>query len=305
MNPFESSWKRLLSGPADEGGEIRDILDAHDLALEGSDGVIAVLKAYMDESGVHDGSPICTVAAYMGRPQNWQEFAKKWKPAKRPINVFHAADCANLRGEFEGWDKTKRDEYVAKLLPVLTGTNLPGIVVGIDIREFGAAIAGRDDLGQLFGTPYSACFHWVTQIIMLQAFQAGSAERIGFIHETNDFAGQAAEAFNYIKKFGNPYGTAVSLQFGGKEDYLPLQAADILAYEGNKRLRDVSKPERRAWTALDPDKTRLQCWYYGKNNIGNLVRQLEAIKEGMLLKPMPSKSWIQNFPEVPNWPFRA
>ena len=35
------------------------------------------------------------------------------------IKVFHAADCANLRGEFEGWTKEQRDQLVAKLLPIM------------------------------------------------------------------------------------------------------------------------------------------------------------------------------------------
>jgi len=36
------------------------------------------------------------------------------------------------------------------------------------------------------------------------------------------------ESFAWIKEFGNPLGTAISLHFAGKKDQVPLQAADIL-----------------------------------------------------------------------------
>jgi hypothetical protein len=32
------------------------------------------------------------------------------------FRVFHTTDCANFRGEFEGWDTAKWDRFVADLL---------------------------------------------------------------------------------------------------------------------------------------------------------------------------------------------
>jgi hypothetical protein len=252
------------------------------LALADHDGGVAVLKAYMDESGVHDGSPVLAVAAYLARPRQWQEWTKRWNATKRPIKVFHAADCANLHGEVEGWTKEDRDALVARLLPVIAVFDMPGVVVGIHMQEFEAALAGRPDLREVFGTPYAACFQWVVQIIMNMALGANSRERIAFVHETNDYRQEALEGFSWIEKNGNPLETLISLQFGSKKQFAPLQAADILAYEGNKRLRDPERPERRAWTALDPDKTRVMAAYYGKENMADLIGRLEKIKAGRI-----------------------
>ena len=55
------------------------------------------------------------------------EWTKEWNRTKRPIKVFHSADCANLAGEFKDWDKAKRDEFVATLLPVLPKYRLLGV----------------------------------------------------------------------------------------------------------------------------------------------------------------------------------
>jgi hypothetical protein len=66
----------------------------------------------------------------------------------------------------------------------------------------------------------------------------GGKGRLAFFHEVNAYQGSAKNSFEFIKL--NPKNTSqvMSLTFGGKDDYVPLQAADILAYEGNKRLRD-------------------------------------------------------------------
>lgn len=63
---------------------------------------------------------------------------------------------------------------------------------------------------------------------------------------------------------------------------MPLQAADILAYEGNHRLRDLTLPDRRPWIALDPDKTRILAAYYGRGNMVDLISRLELIRDGRI-----------------------
>ena len=42
------------------------------------------------------------------------------------------------------------------------------------------------------------------------------------------------------------------LLFGGKLEQMPLQTADILAYEAYKRFQEPGKPERKPWQILKP-----------------------------------------------------
>ena len=100
----------------------------------------------MDESGIHDNSPVLTVAAYVARPKDWRVWTKKWNAAKRPIKVFHAVDCANLRGEFKGWNVADRDVLVAKILPVIANGGLEGVVIGIHMDEFRKAVGDNIEL---------------------------------------------------------------------------------------------------------------------------------------------------------------
>jgi hypothetical protein len=271
----------------------QQVYEVSRLTLGDQTGLVVVLKAYMDESGVHDGSPVVTVAAYLARPRDWQAWTKRWNAAKRPIKVFHAVDAQNLEGEFKGREKDERDAIVKRILPVIVEAEFPGIVIGIHMDEFRKAIGSRPDLtDDVFRTPYGACFQWLVQSIMYLQARTGNRERIGFVHETNAFKNEALEGFDHIKRYGNPQGTVIGLTFGSKQDCSPLQAADILAYEGNKRLRDPDRPERRPWKVLNPDR-RILVGQYGKRNMPDLIRRLELIRDGRMNEISLGDGWVR------------
>lgn len=117
------------------------------------------MGVYMDESGIHDGSPVVTVAAYFAEPKIWRAWTLDRNRMKRPIRVFHAADCANLHTEFEGWDKAARDKLVAGLLPVIPKHHLPGICVGVHLHEFERAKLDIQNSRKCSGAPTRHAFN--------------------------------------------------------------------------------------------------------------------------------------------------
>jgi hypothetical protein len=251
-----------------------------------------VLKIYLDESGTHDNSPVVTVGAYVGRPQEWQAWTKKWNVAKRPIEVVHATDAQSLHGEFEGWSKPDRDELVKRLLPVIVNANFPGIVIGIHMDAFREALHGHDDLTSIFGTPYGACFQWLVQSVMYLQARTRNQERIIFVHEGNDYQKEALQSFDHIERYGNPQGTTIEILFGDKGSYPPLQAADILAYEGNRRMRDPDRPERQPWKVLNPDR-RILAAHYGRDQMPDLISRLEKIRDGRTNEINLGDGWVK------------
>jgi hypothetical protein len=58
--------------------------------------------------------------------------------------------------------------------------------------------------------------------------------------------------------------------------------ADVLAYEGGKFVKNPIGKPRRAWTALDPDKSRLIVRRYAKDNMQELVTRLTNFREWLL-----------------------
>lgn len=244
----------------------------------------------MDESGVHHGAPVVAVAAYIGRPKIWRAWIKDWNKAKKPINVYHATDCSGLKREFAGWDKAQRDAYVANLLPVIPAHELAGVLIGIDMNVFRQEVAKHPELTRMFGEPYTACFQWAVSIVMEIASQHGKGERMLFIHEKNSYEADARRAFAFVNENLNPRGINMTIAFGAKQDHPPLQAADVLAYEGAKFLRDPTNPTpRRAWVALDPDKSRLIIRRYGPDNVGVLIKTLDDYRGRLLAQGWDGK----------------
>jgi hypothetical protein len=252
------------------------------LAFQKKDGYVAVLKIFMDETGVHDDADMVAVAAYISRPKYWRAWTKDWNKAKKPIKVFHATDCATFHGEFDGWTKERRDPYVANLLPIIPAHEMAGVVIGVQLKDLAAEMKECAELIEMFGTPYTACFQWAISIIMEIATERGSGERMAFVHEVNDYKGEALKAFSYVNEFLNPRSIPMTMGFGNKADFPPLQAADVLAYEGGKFLKNPMGTPRRAWTALDPDKTRIIARRYAKDNMPTLISLLAGFRARLL-----------------------
>jgi hypothetical protein len=112
------------------------------LALANQGGRVAVFEFYMDESGTHGGSPVVTVAGYIGCPDTWAEWTQRWTEALGDIEIYHAVDAQNLDGEFKDWTSDQVADLAQKLLPIIAEADIAAVVVGLDLRVFDAALAG-------------------------------------------------------------------------------------------------------------------------------------------------------------------
>lgn len=279
-------------------GSAQDVLDFSRAFLNGEPGwcVSMMLKTFMDETGIHDDAEMVAVGAWIANPKTWRAWTKDWNMRKRkvpqgrrPIKVFHSTDCAAYQGEFESWAKEERDAFVAQLLPVIPTHPLAGIVVGIHLTELNQAFRGHPELFEMLGEPYTCCFQWAISIVMQIATEQGQGQRMAFIHEVNDYKGDCLKAFDYVQSELNPRCIPVTLGFGTKEQYPPLQAADVLAYEGGKFLKNPTGQARRAWTALDPDKSRIIVRSFGRENMSELVKLTTGYREKLLAQGWDGK----------------
>ena len=55
--------------------------------------IFAMIDAYLDESGIHDGAAVCVIAGYFGGRGKWRKFEDNWKQMLRdfkvPMEKFH------------------------------------------------------------------------------------------------------------------------------------------------------------------------------------------------------------------------
>ena len=88
------------------------------------------LRGYIDES-VDNKQNIFTLACLMSTGKEWRELERAWKIYlagwnkrltklnRPPITRYHASNCRNLKGEFEGWSTDEQRELTRGLLSVL------------------------------------------------------------------------------------------------------------------------------------------------------------------------------------------
>jgi uncharacterized protein DUF3800 len=247
--------------------------------LQIREGPIAVIKLFVDESGIHEGSPIVSVAGYMARGLTWQKFTTEWRRTLKPkgINIFHATDCANLQGDFKGWTVDERDNLMKRLLPIIPKYAF-GYAIAVKLTEVEKLLEARPELRKFHKDPYAVCFQWLLMSVINDLRMKISDPRpISVIHEVNDFKDSAIAAFETVR--AGPGGEAFSrLIFATKREFVPLQAADTLAYEAARRILYHDGPERRSLTALIADG-RIDLKSINRNNADSYIDMLSKIKE--------------------------
>lgn len=253
--------------------------------LAGRDGAVFVLKMYLDESGTHDDSPVIVVAGYIARPSHWGRWTTDWNRAKGRIRVFHSAQCNQFKGEFEGWSRDGRDNLVKGLIKVIADHEMVGVAVGMDLDAFVQAVSGYPKVVALFQEPYGACFQWLlmTTLIHLNRYEPGRP--LALVHEVNDYKQIALNAFEWAKNWSKEAGLSnelVSLTFGDKATYPPLQSADVLAYEANRLLRNPEKHDRPSWKALNPSGNNLIVQHFEKKDMPDIVKHFHEVYDEAL-----------------------
>jgi hypothetical protein len=63
---------------------------------------------------------------------------------------------------------------------------------------------------------------------------------------------------------------------------VPLQAADVLAYEANHVIRDPAAKRRPSWLALSPEQKGIDLLHYGKGNMSKLISSLTGIHQRLI-----------------------
>jgi hypothetical protein len=210
--------------------------------------VYCVLKAYIDES--YDNFTMC-VGGWLCDERAWNRIENKWtarieherrmsiRRGEEPILRYHATDCANLKRQYATWTIDRQIRFTKRLIGILGSESRPrpvGIAAGLSMRELRAV---RPDLSaiEIKRKAYFLCM--CECLLHIGAIMDGlfPTERVMIIHDRSlDFDHQALSAFNDMlasRKFRRAH-YFVSIAAGSSKDFLALQPADLIAYEGFK-----------------------------------------------------------------------
>ena len=212
-----------------------------------------MLYAFLDESGIHGGAPVCVVAGFFGGKGQWRRFGHEWRSALGKhglaLKDFHAKEFCNRSHPFseKQMGKGRYEALEDGLVAAITGHKIHpcsfAIVVGdfealpLSARRFFTGAQLRKRVGRVeftssgcpskpYFVPFSNCIRAIS----------GHAPRGGKAHFAfglgRPFAEYAASLYGQI--VGDPlsanWDRLGSISFPEAGDTPGLQAADLLSY---------------------------------------------------------------------------
>ncbi len=193
-----------------------------------------ILTGYFDESGTHVGSGAVSVAGYLSTPYRWVRFEEQWRAALEEFSIefFHMADFANHAPPYDTWTEEKRRAQFARLVQIINQNAefSVGNVVPTALFDEIFSPHAKTYLGGEYGLAAISTFMSVGKIMR----ERYPDQWVGYVFESGARgAGQVLKVFQDNEQRADQKRELrlLSLRFEDKRQFLPLQAADILAYE--------------------------------------------------------------------------
>jgi Protein of unknown function (DUF3800) len=202
---------------------------------------ILMLWAYFDESGEHDRKTghlrQLTVGGWIAPRDAWMKFDDEWSKALKwaEIPMFHMADFEAYRGQFTGWTNQKHKDVLNVLLKIIGENIRDGL--GFTNRVF------KLEPKQHFSDTYeSSLLDCLMHVANRSAYTYGDQVSVVFAKHSDYRKNRIQKIFDFMNYGDAQLGT---LAVSDPINVLPLQAADILAYEFQFLNRDDLSGVRR------------------------------------------------------------
>ncbi len=267
------------------------MLDFARVVLPDGCGLMAMLTAYFDDSGTHDASEIVIWAGVCGNQFQWQAFSDDWRakllapsPGKRPLSRFHMADCQGARSEFEGWSRTATDFLVYELGEIIIKKGLWGYASAVRRKDWDELITG--DARVALGDAEGFCVRNVYVKTTDWAKNWAGGTNLAFVFD--DRPHRRLENKTVFDIFQRHYKAAhetpalVSITFASSQKILPLQAADMIAWELYTHSMDVfhnrtnPKTFRRPQLKRFSDSGRFRIQFASREDIEEIAKQAKT-----------------------------
>jgi len=218
---------------------------------------MSMVSVYFDDSGTHQQSAVAVAACFVSDHRRWGLFSADWNSVLTKEGIretgFHMADFVARQPPFD-WDDTRRDLALKRLIGIIRDHALVGMTTAVSKRDYDQLITGR--LREKLGNNHYT--------FAVQSCMSHINEWRHTLHDSQPYSyvfDQMGKGKNEINRFfEDMVGNNLTIHFGIEESgwsfqdrrqELPLQAADMLAWESYKYIRD-QQPEnaRRSFQSI-------------------------------------------------------
>jgi len=209
-----------------------------------------VVEVFVDESGIHEGAPICLVAGYRGTKRQWNRFRHLWIADGCQVELharrFFARTPEGKRvSPYADWSDEKAEGFLASRLHAIKSAHLNVVGAMIDVRAF--RLLTHDERRQLtgghrlygkwnFSGAPTKPYYLVFQHLVIQAIENihNLSWKADFVFDQqNQLAPLAARLYSRMKASGTEYPVFSRMGdviFSSRLERPGLQAADLLAH---------------------------------------------------------------------------
>jgi hypothetical protein len=211
---------------------------------------------YFDESGSHAGTPAFVVAGYLATSAQWLAFEERWIAALHDFGVdcFHMHELEHRSVKFKGWTTETAISLQSRLIEIINQTVMIGICCGLTVADYEAATPPQCHRNIRFA--YLMCFYECLTGARLYMEERKPSEPVRFIFDQNkEFSPMMHQVYNAARREWDYPDWMGPLSFEDRRRFVPLQAADLLAYEMFKHMTHRSvepwRKNRKSLMALD------------------------------------------------------
>jgi hypothetical protein len=211
-----------------------------------------LMHCYFDESGGHDDRGVLVVAGWTATPDTWSAFEVLW------------ADVL-ARGEFSGWDSERRNALTRSVVELLTADSLPlGFAFGVDLSAHRRTFKKEHLESARSLIPYYLCARGASAGVAHPSHSGGFPIRVRFTFADQDNK-RLEELISGYRRVAGRRCLGCRLSIGevtvdSPRTCIPLQAADLLAYETRlffSRLKEGEIKSRGSFARLG-EKTKIE-----------------------------------------------
>lgn len=270
------------------------------LCAPASEKVFAMLVAYMDDSGTHDGSHNSVLGGYWGSINEWRRFERAWKAVldSEGIEEFHAKSFwPRIPGKgrpapYTGWSDERHAHFIDRLLRIIESTKIVPFGSGFSPSEWNKLPDERVRLytqnnEKRLQKPLNLPLY---RIVHRVASYCHPHKTMHFVMDLDTGKPSVQEAmlslFASIKSDLCAEQNPLSERIGGIgfEDSVkapPLQAADLLVYEAHRYLKQANGnpycPVRKEYRrALRRFRSHDDFWFFDDKRLRHLNQFVDS-----------------------------
>jgi hypothetical protein len=255
---------------------------------------VVLLKAYLDDSGDADSATEThlTIGGYLADEHGWEYFEPRWATLLKEAGVpyLHMKEFGDVNSPIYGHlkaDIVKEKAFMVGVISLIKESARGSVATTVVLDEFRAF----NEKHSLSLDPYAFAIYGC--LFQLRSYHPN--DEIDLVFDSFDHsASRAAKALQYFKS-DNLEGlkptlfTPIPLQKSESwREILPLQAADLIAWEVRKyrRERDGLKPPLDIREDREAMHRFIQAWEEEQEHKPRDRFSFQSLRQGMIFRPL-------------------